>query len=80
MAIRTHRPIPLNLAPFVWKMLTNCSTPALEWSDLEQVDLNYAHSLRAIRDLKLTSDQQLTDVVSTETFEGLSFSGIISFD
>ena len=45
IAIRTRKPIALNFCPMVWKLIANC---ALTWKDLEDVDLHYARSLKAL--------------------------------
>ena len=45
IAIRTRKPIALNFCPMLWKLIANCS---LTWKDLEDVDLHYARSLKAL--------------------------------
>ena len=45
IAIRTRKPIALNLCPMVWKLICNCS---LTWKDLEEVDLHYARTLKML--------------------------------
>ena len=45
IAIRTRKPIALNFCPMLWKLISNCS---LTWKDLEDVDLHYARSLKAL--------------------------------
>jgi hypothetical protein len=64
VSIRTRKPIALSLAPFVWKLLIGCN---VTWSDLEDVDLNYARSVRAA-----TCDAA---ALPGDRLEGVSFSG-----
>ena len=45
IAVRTGKPITLNLAPIVWKLISNAT---LDYADLEAVDLHYASSLKNI--------------------------------
>jgi E3 ubiquitin-protein ligase HERC1 len=49
IAVRTRKPINLSLAPIFWKMLLK---RGLAYDDLEDVDLNYARSIRAMGSLK----------------------------
>ena len=53
IAIRTRKPISLNLAPMFWRMLLHRE---VDHRDLEAVDLNYARSIRAMSDLKRSSN------------------------
>jgi hypothetical protein len=45
IAIRTRKPIALNLSPMVWKLISNCT---VTWKDLEEVDLHYARTLKTL--------------------------------
>lgn len=67
IAIRTKKPIALNLAPFVWKLIVGSE---ISWNDLEDVDLNYARSLRA-----LDGPHLLESHLPNDHFEGISFAG-----
>ena len=66
IAIRTRKPISLNLAPMFWRMLLHREVDHL---DLEAVDLNYARSIRAMSNLKRTSN------AASDFFEGVSLGG-----
>lgn len=50
MAIRTKKPLALNLSPLVWKLLVQ---EPVSRTDLEENDTLYAQSLRGIRDIHL---------------------------
>lgn len=50
MAIRTKKPLALNLSPLVWKLLVQEPVSRI---DLEENDTLYAQSLRGIRDIHL---------------------------
>ncbi|KAG8303963.1 putative E3 ubiquitin-protein ligase herc1, partial [Homalodisca vitripennis] len=50
VAIRTKKPLALNLSPLVWKLLVQ---EPVTVTDLEENDSLYAQSLRAIRDIHL---------------------------
>lgn len=60
VAVRTQKPIAVNLCPLVWKMLVGCS---VTWDDVEAVDLNYARSVRS------------AESAPVDHFEGVSVSG-----
>ncbi len=51
ISIRTRKPIPLNLAPIVWKLILNCQ---VNNSDLQDIDLHFVRGLTA-----LASDKQV---------------------
>ena len=79
VAIRTKKPIALNLAPLVWKMIANCST---NWKDLENVDLHYAKTLKTIYQIGLHSDSEsfvpetlFEETIPIDVFQGVSFTG-----
>ena len=48
VAIRTRKPISINLAPFIWKLILNCN---LSVEDIKEVDFNYAHSLASLAEV-----------------------------
>eukprot|EP00095_Tigriopus_kingsejongensis_P011157 maker-scaffold259_size234575-snap-gene-1.26 protein:Tk11157 transcript:maker-scaffold259_size234575-snap-gene-1.26-mRNA-1 annotation:"e3 ubiquitin-protein ligase herc1" len=68
VAIRTRKPIALNLAPFVWKMIVGSQ---ITWNDLDEVDLNYARSLKSLDDPHLAENHLLPN----EYFQGIAFAG-----
>lgn len=73
VAIRTNKPIAINLAPIVWKLLA-CAQ--IGWEDLEEVDYLYAKSLTNLRDVdSVLSEDQFKEVLPAETFMGTSFTG-----
>ncbi len=83
ISIRTRKPISLNLAPLFWKLLLGRD---LSHADLEDVDLNYARSVRAMAEL-VRSDGDGGSAASSisspvaaasagvDYFEGISFVG-----
>ena len=56
VAIRTSKPIAINLAPIVWKLL-GCAK--LSWQDLEDVDYLYAKSLSNLKDIDINGIYQV---------------------
>lgn len=50
VAIRTKKPLALNLSPLVWKLLVQ---EPVSQTDLDENDTLYAQSLRGIRDIHL---------------------------
>lgn len=75
IAMRTRKPLPLALAPLIWKLLVG--EPATI-EDLEETDSMYVQSLRCIRDLHHGNEINETnfhDVIPLETFEGISCTG-----
>jgi E3 ubiquitin-protein ligase HERC1 len=76
VAIRTSKPIAINLAPLVWKLL---ACQKLGWADLEQVDFLYAKSLKNLRDIGdqggIKTEEQFKEIIPSETFVGTSFNG-----
>ena len=79
VAIRTKKPIALNLAPLVWKMIANCST---NWKDLENVDLHYAKTLKTIFEIGIFSnadsfvpEAMFEESIPIDVFQGVSFTG-----
>ena len=73
VAIRTSKPIAINLAPIVWKLL-GCAK--LSWQDLEDVDYLYAKSLSNLKDIDINgivTETQFKELIPSETFMGTSF-------
>ena len=71
VAIRTNKPIALNLAPLVWKLL---SLSHISRQDIEDVDYLYAKSLTNLENLNLT-ESAFKEVIPQETFMGTTFTG-----
>ena len=71
VAIRTNKPIALNLAPLVWKLL---SLSHISRQDIEDVDYLYAKSLTNLEKLNLT-ESAFKEVIPQETFMGTTFTG-----
>ncbi len=69
VAIRTSKPIALNLAPMVWKLL---SLSQVNLEDLQDVDLLYAKSLQNL--LKVPKNQ-FSETISNQFFVASSFTG-----
>lgn len=74
IAIRTKKPLALPLAPLVWKLLAGI-TPSS--ADLEEVDIEYMQTLRAIRDIDQdgVTEDTFHDVIPLESFECMSLTG-----
>ena len=79
VAIRTKKPIALNLAPLVWKMIGNCST---NLKDLESVDLHYSRTLKTIFNIGMDSSTEslvpeamFQSSIPIDVFQGVSFTG-----
>ena len=73
IAIRTSKPIAINLAPIVWKLL-GCAKLSVE--DLEDVDYLYAKSLLNLKDIDvngIVTEAQFKELIPSETFMGTSF-------
>ena len=71
VSIRTNKPIAINLAPIVWKLL---SLSRVTIEDVQDVDYLYVKSLRNLRDLNVT-DTHFKEVIPHETFMGTTFTG-----
>ncbi|XP_042891775.1 probable E3 ubiquitin-protein ligase HERC1 isoform X3 [Penaeus japonicus] len=74
IAIRTKKPLALPLAPLVWKLLAGVPPSS---SDLEEVDIEYMQTLRAIRDIDQdgVTEDTFHDVIPLESFECTSMTG-----
>lgn len=74
IAMRTRKPLPLALAPLIWKLLVG---EPVTTEDLEETDSMYVQSLRCIRDIHLSevTEENFHDVIPLETFEGISCTG-----
>ncbi|CAG0879900.1 unnamed protein product [Darwinula stevensoni] len=74
VAIRTRKPLDINLAPIVWKLMAGIEPTE---QDLEDVDCLYIQSLRAVRDAHLSgiSPREFHDVLPTENFLGVNLVG-----
>ncbi|MPC18905.1 putative E3 ubiquitin-protein ligase HERC1 [Portunus trituberculatus] len=74
VAIRTKKPLALPLAPLVWKLLAGISPSS---ADLEEVDIEYMQTLRAIRDIDQdgVTEDTFHDVIPLESFECMSLTG-----
>ncbi|KAG8252876.1 putative E3 ubiquitin-protein ligase herc1 [Homalodisca vitripennis] len=74
VAIRTKKPLALNLSPLVWKLLVQ---EPVTVTDLEENDSLYAQSLRAIRDIHLAgiTEANFHEFIPVECFEGTSWTG-----
>ncbi|XP_064122795.1 probable E3 ubiquitin-protein ligase HERC1 [Macrobrachium nipponense] len=74
IAIRTKKPLALPLAPLVWKLLVGIAPSS---ADLEEVDMEYMQSLRAIRDIDQdgVTEDTFHDVIPLESFECMSMTG-----
>lgn len=72
--MRTRKPLPLALAPIIWKLLVG---EPVTIEDLEETDSMYVQSLRCIRDIHLSevTEQNFHDIIPLETFEGISCTG-----
>nr|XP_053648635.1 probable E3 ubiquitin-protein ligase HERC1 isoform X2 [Cherax quadricarinatus] len=75
IAIRTKKPLALPLAPLVWKLLAGIAPSS---ADLEEVDVEYMQSLRAIRDIDQdgVTEDTFHDVIPLESFECMSMTGV----
>lgn len=75
--MRTKKPLPLPLAPMIWKLIVG---DPVTIEDLGDVDCMYVQSLRSIRDIHLSgvTDVNFHDVIPLETFEGTSCTGKVS--
>ena len=71
VAIRTNKPIAINLAPIVWKLL---SLAQVGLSDIQDVDYLYAKSLENLKKFEV-SEGNFKEAIPHETFLGTSFSG-----
>ena len=71
VAIRTNKPIAINLAPIIWKLL---SLSQVTIDDIQDVDYLYVKSLKNLRDLNVT-DAHFKEVIPHETFMGTTFTG-----
>lgn len=78
IAIRTRKPLPLPLAPIIWKLLVG---EPVTIEDLEDSDSMYVQSLRSIRDIHLSgvTEEDFRDVIPLENFEGSSCTGKVMF-
>lgn len=78
IAIRTRKPLPLPLAPIIWKLLVG---EPVTIEDLEDTDSMYVQSLRSIRDIHLSgvAEEDFCDVIPLENFEGSSCTGKVIF-
>merc|ERR1719266_3228336 len=75
VSIRTSKPIAINLAPIVWKLL-GCAKLFIE--DLQDVDYLYAKSLLNLKDIDINgivTENQFKELIPSETFMGTSFTG-----
>lgn len=74
IAMRTKKPLPLALAPLIWKLLVG---EPVTIEDLEDTDSMYVQSLRCIRDIHVSevTEDNFYDVIPLETFEGISCTG-----
>ncbi|XP_071743775.1 uncharacterized protein [Lepeophtheirus salmonis] len=71
VALRTRKPIAINLAPLVWKLILEIKTT---WKDLEDVDLSYSRSLHYVA-TSFNPDNEEDSLLPTDYFMGISFSG-----
>ena len=71
VAIRTNKPIAINLAPIVWKLL---SLSKVTIEDVQDVDYLYVKSLKNLLDLNVT-DTHFKEVIPHESFMGTTFAG-----
>ena len=69
VAIRTNKPIAINLAPIVWKLL---SLSQVTLQDLEDIDFLYSKSLQNMQKL---NEAQFREAIPNETFMGTTFTG-----
>ena len=76
VAIRTNKPIAINLAPLVWKLL---SLSYINRNDIEEVDYLYAKSLQNLENIEESSgiltETAFKEVIPQETFMGTTFTG-----
>ncbi|XP_071541149.1 LOW QUALITY PROTEIN: probable E3 ubiquitin-protein ligase HERC1 [Panulirus ornatus] len=75
IAIRTKKPLALPLAPLMWKLLAGIAPSS---ADLEEVDVEYMQSLRAIRDIDQdgVTEDTFHEVIPLESFECMSLTGV----
>ena len=70
VAIRTNKPIAINLAPMVWKLL---SLSYISREDIEEVDYLYAKSLQNLENIEensgIMTESAFKEVIPQETFE-----------
>ncbi|XP_060527187.1 probable E3 ubiquitin-protein ligase HERC1 [Cylas formicarius] len=76
VAVRTKKPLPIPLAPIVWKLIVG---EPVTVDDLEDTDSMYVQTLRSIRDIDRAgvTAAHFHDVIPLQTFEGQSCTGKI---